>query len=334
MNRKKLQRKELQRKKQILFLAGIVVLLVAGTVLLLVRSAGERRTISYHENSQEEIVEYDGRRYRYNDHLSNYLFLGIDSREPVETYEGRRDAGQADAIFLLSFDRAEETLQCLVIPRDTMTDIRIYAMNGADLGTIKDHINLQYAYGDGRHKSCELMKEAVTSMLYGIPIEGYCSLNMDGIPLLSQVIGEVEVTVPNDSLENVAPSFYKGAKVRITEENVEQFVRYRDIKVSQSAITRTERQKVFLKAAAVKAQQTYAEDASLVGKLYERLEPYMVTNLGNDIFARLLTASYDPKEGVQTLPGTGEAGEVYDVYHIDDSGLFELILQMFYEQIE
>ena len=328
-----MNRKGLQRKKQILFLTGLIVLLLAGFVLLLVRFTGERHTISYREKEQEEIVEYDGRRYTYNDHLSNYLFLGVDTRDEVENYGGRRDAVQADAIFLLSYDRAKEVVQCLVIPRDTMTDIRLFAMNGADLGLKMDHINLQYAYGDGKHKSCELMKEAVSGLLYGVPIEGYCSLNMDGIPLISQVIGKVNVTVPNASLESVNPTFYEGADVEITEENVEQFVRYRDITVTQSAITRTERQKVFLKAAALKAKQQSEGDPSLVGRLYERLEPFMVTNMGNDIFARLLTASYDSENGIQTLPGTGDQGEQYDIYQIDDDGLYELILQMFYEEI-
>lgn len=328
-----MNRNELQIRKQLFFLIITALILIAFIVVLVVKATEEHQSISYRERDQEEVVEYDGRRYAYNDHLSNYLFLGIDSRDTVDTYENRHDVGQADAIFLLSYDRAKETIQCLVIPRDTMTDIRFIAMNGADLGTVKEHINLQYAYGDGRHKSCQLMEEAVSSMLYGVPIESYCSLNMDGIQLLSHVIGEVTVTVPNDSLEKVNPAFHKGATVQITEENVEQFVRYRDITISQSALARTERQKAFLKAAALSAKEQYGKDPSLIGILYECLKPYMVTNMGNDIFAKLLTASYDTETGIHTLPGIGEAGEQYDVYHIDDDGLFELILQIFYEEI-
>ena len=68
-----------------------------------------------------DTIEYQGSTYKYNDHLSNYLFMGIDTRENVDTYESQKDAGQADSIFLVSMDRATEQLKVLFIPRDSMT---------------------------------------------------------------------------------------------------------------------------------------------------------------------------------------------------------------------
>ena len=62
------------------------------------------------------VMEYKGETYKYNDHLSNYLFLGIDTREAVDTYQSQADAGQADAIFLVSMDRATEKIKVLFIP--------------------------------------------------------------------------------------------------------------------------------------------------------------------------------------------------------------------------
>ena len=46
--------------------------------------------------------------------------------------------------------------------------------------------------------SCERMVEAVSHLFYGIPIHGYCSLNMEVITLLNDEIGGVTVTVPED----------------------------------------------------------------------------------------------------------------------------------------
>ena len=63
-----------------------------------------------------DTIEYQGSTYKYNDHLSNYLFMGIDTRENVDTYESQKDAGQADSIFLVSMDRATEQLKVLFIP--------------------------------------------------------------------------------------------------------------------------------------------------------------------------------------------------------------------------
>ena len=40
---------------------------------------------------------------------------------------------------------------------------------------------LSYAYGDGGYESCELAENAVSELLYGLPIDGYCALNMDGL---------------------------------------------------------------------------------------------------------------------------------------------------------
>ena len=67
---------------------------------------------------------------KYNDHLSNYLFMGIDTREYVDTYESQKDAGQADSIFLVSMDRATEQLKVLFIPRDSMTNIVVFNPSG------------------------------------------------------------------------------------------------------------------------------------------------------------------------------------------------------------
>ena len=69
---------------------------------------------------------WEGREYTYNDHLSNYLLIGVDNREPVETSVGRADAGQADALYLVSWDRVENTLTMITIPRDSMTNIETF----------------------------------------------------------------------------------------------------------------------------------------------------------------------------------------------------------------
>lgn len=282
----------------------------------------------------KDTVQYKGSTYKYNDHLSNYLFMGIDSRDEVDTYESQADAGQADAIFLVSMDRATDKVKVLFIPRDSMTKIEIFNPSGKSLGMTTDHINIQYAYGDGKQKSCELMKTAVSNMLDDIPIQGYCSMNMDGISNLTDFAGGVEITVPDDSLEAVNPEFKKGSVVTLTGENAEQFVRYRDINKSQSALVRQERQKTYLQALLKKCQERAGENAGFVVDLYECIRDYTVTNMGNDIFAKLLAASKNGIDDTQTIPGEGTQGENFDEYHIDEDKLLEMIISMFYEKID
>ena len=95
--------------------------------------ASQGETVS---SSDQSTVEYEGATYRYNDHLSNYLFMGIDSTEEVSEMESQLDAGQADSIYLVSLDRATEQVQVLSIPRDTITEIEVFNPSGISLGSL------------------------------------------------------------------------------------------------------------------------------------------------------------------------------------------------------
>ncbi len=280
-------------------------------------------------------VQWNGKTYQYNNHLSNYLLIGVDNTEMTETSTGQADAGQADAIYLVSWDRVENTLTTISVPRDTMTEIQVYGPGGTDLGKSTDHISLSYAYGDGSHESCRLTEDAVSNLFYGLSIQGYCSISMDALPVLTESVGSLTVTVPNNSLEGVSPEFTEGAQVTLTPENTETFVRYRDTGESQSALKRMERQQEFIRAYGEAAKTRFAEDPEFAAQLYTSLEPYMVTSMGNDEFVSLMksAAQGKVKEG-WTVPGEGVEGELYDEYHVDDNALYEKIIETFYEEAE
>lgn len=342
---KKTTRKAIRQRKICMLLIIILIIVLSvlggGYYLLSQKNASSPQNGGQNSDSRNQtdlsqnsdIVEYKGETYKYNDHLSNYLFLGIDTRETVDTYQSQADAGQADAIFLVSMDRATEKIKVLFIPRDSMTRIEVFNPYGQSLGETTDHLNIQYAFGDGKEKSCELMKTAVSDMLDGLPIQGYCSMNMDGISVITDFVGGIQLTIPDDSLADVNPEYKKGAVVDITGETAEQFVRYRDIDKTQSALVRQERQKTFLQALVQKAQEKAGEDAGFVTGLYDSVKSYTVTNMGNDIFAKLLAASQNGITDTETVPGEGTHGENFDEYHIDEDALSDLIISMFYEKI-
>lgn len=288
----KTTRKAIRQRKICMLLIIILIIVLSvlggGYYLLSQKNASSPQNGGQNSDSRNQtdlsqnsdIVEYKGETYKYNDHLSNYLFLGIDTRETVDTYQSQADAGQADAIFLVSMDRATEKIKVLFIPRDSMTRIEVFNPYGQSLGETTDHLNIQYAFGDGKEKSCELMKTAVSNMLDGLPIQGYCSMNMDGISVITDFVGGIQLTIPDDSLADVNPEYKKGAVVDITGETAEQFVRYRDIDKTQSALVRQERQKTFLQALVQKAQEKAGEDAGFVTGLYDSVKSYTVTNMG------------------------------------------------------
>ncbi len=189
--------------------------------------------------------------------------------------------------------------------------------------------------GMEKQKSCELMKTAVSNMLNGLPVQGYCSMNMDGISTITDFVGGVEITVPDNSLEEARILILRRGHVTLTGENAEQFVRYRDTEKSQSALVRQERQKTYLQALLKKVQEQASEDAGFfVTDLYDSIRDYTVTNMGNDIFAKLLVASRNGIADTQTVPGKGTEGENFDEYQIDENKLSEMIISMFYEKMD
>lgn len=327
------------RKKKKLWMipaCTAAVVVIAGGVLVwnTIRQNETSQTVSETGGTSSSAdVVWNGKEYNYNDHLSNFLFMGVDNREKEATATGQANAGQADAIYLVSWDRVEATATVISIPRDTMTRIQVYGPGGQDLGTVEDHISLSYAYGDGGYKSCELTRDAVSDLFYGLPVQGYCSINMDGIPVLTESVGTVTVTVPNDSLEKVDPQYQEGAKVTLTPEMTETFVRYRDTTVSQSAISRMERQEEYIRAFGEAATERFSTDPGFVTELYTALEPYMVTNIGNDQFLDIMESisSGNTNEG-WTVPGEGSEGEMYDEYHVDDDALYQKIIETFYKE--
>lgn len=323
-----------RKKKQSFVLLCFVIIIIAALIVFIKRNKGYTHSTEYKESEREDTILYGGKEYEYNEHLSNYLFMGIDTRETIEENQARAENGRADAIYLLSYDRVKKTAKAFAIPRDTMASVHAYSMDGTDLGLVEDHINMQYLYGDGKEESCRLMKEAISRMMYGIPIQGHLALNMDGISVAVGVLGSVEVVVPNDSLETVDLQYKKGARVTITEDNAELFVRHRYIDIAQSAITRMERQKAFMEALVETAKAKATNDTTMVVNMYESLQPHMITNMGTDLFVQLLDATYDSNDKIQDIPGEKVNGNEFDEYHINENKMFKLVLQHFYKEVQ
>lgn len=289
------------------------------------------------ESTEKETISnkisWNGKVYEYNDHLSNFLFIGVDKEEPVESTLGSSDAGKADAVFLLSWDRVNGDITVISIPRDTVTTMNVYDRDGTDLGPVEQHICLAYSYGDGKHESCRITKEAVSRLFYRIPIQGYCAVTLEALTEISAALGPVTVTVPNDSLAERAPEMYKGAQVTITEENIEMFVRARDTAVEHSALDRQERQNAYLQACYEKVLAEYGSDAGIVTDLYEALAPYMVTSMGNDQFVKIMeSVAKGDNLTTWTVPGEGVSTEVFDEYHVNEDAFYEQILESFFEE--
>ena len=344
MKAKKNRRKQ-QRNRMIVLTVLVLLALLAAAVGMaggkigIFNSSGGKSGARSSDSSEDGTnlsgqaagtVVYDGRTYVYNDHLTNYLLMGVDTGGSIQEEKKPGSAGQSDWIMLVSYDRAEGTSVAISIPRETITQIALFTPGGDSIGMTQDFLTLQYAYGDGRHESCRLTAEAVSRLMNGIPIKGYAAINTSSISKITDLVGGVEVVVPDDSLEDKDPVFKKGNTILLDASNAETFIRSRDTSKILTTELRRNRQKVFVNAFASKLAQEQRRDASTVTRLYETMKPEMVTTMATDDFAKLAVS--ERQGGIQTIPGTETHEGYYDVFRVEDAELYRLILQLFYKE--
>lgn len=290
----------------------------------------EPETVQEEDSGLEEgQVVYNGVTYEYNKELETLLFLGVDKQESEFAEHSSGWGGQADCILLFIMDPGQKTITTLQVSRDTMVDIDIYSEGGDKIATEKGQITLQYAYGDGKARSCWLMEQAVSKLLYGTEIDGYFAMNLEGFSKATDLVGGVELTVPEDYTK-IDPAFQKGATVTLDGKLAEKYVRSRDTETLGSNNDRMERQAQFLEALAQKMTQS-GGNAATYTKLFTELQDHIVTDMNADDLASL--SDYEFTETIKA-PGETRAGEEHDEFYTDEEALYELILELFYEPVQ
>ena len=288
---------------------------------------------------QEGQIRYNGKTYQYQDTLMNILCLGIDSRDGIAKEKTPGKAGQADCVILAVLDDEAKTIQLINISRDSMVPVHVYATDGSFVEDRTEQLALQYAYGNGRDWSCQLMEQTVSELFYGLPIHGYCALSMNSIASLNDTVGGVTVTVPEDLAVMQPKLFTAGDTVTLKGELAYHFVHDRDFKSADIASNnkRIARQKAYAVAFVNQLKQGMKEDMTLPVKLYQTAEKQMVTSIGLDQAVYLCTeymnSSFDT-DNIYTVEGEVTKGEEYAEFNVDDDALYQLILDVFYEEVD
>lgn len=286
-------------------------------------------------------VSWDGKTYKRNTYVKAVLCMGVDWDGPMTETTLSGDGGQADGIFLLANDTARGSMKILLIPRDTMTeitktDISWTDANGTELGQSVDHLSLSYAYGDGREKSCEYTKQAVSHLLMGLEIDSYMAADLEIIASLNDEVGGVSVTIPTIGMEKADPEFVFGKTVRLKGEQAERFVRFRDIERDNSAISRMEQQKLYISGFFQAVKEKSKTESSITEKLFEMSQDYMVTDMAKDEYLKLAINALEGEgltsSSFKMAPGTGTATETYDEYYVDQEALVPILLDLFYRE--
>lgn len=281
-------------------------------------------------------IEYQGKVYERNPSVKAILCIGVDSSGGMEK-KVTGDGGQADGLFLVAHDVAGNRVRILMIPRDTMTPITLTDLSGNILGKTRHHITLAYGYGDGREQSCEWTAEAVSELLSGLRIDGYLAMNTSMIPVLNDMVGGVTVRVDVDGMERRDPELVKGATVTLRGNQAEIFVRYRDIDIDNSAITRMSQQRQYMENYMAAVRQKAAGDDQLITRLMDTIQNDMITNMPKDQYMRIgldIINSDQALSGddILTIPGEAVTTDMFDEFHHDPEGTLEMVLDLFYRQ--
>lgn len=278
-------------------------------------------------------VQVDGETYRLKENLTTILLMGVDKASDEEVTSSYRNGGQADFLRLLVIDPDTKTIQQIPIDRDTMTPITILGVLGNRTGTRTERISLSHGFGKGKEDSCELTVEAVSNLLYDIPVDFYLALNMDGISELNDLLGGVQVTLEDD-FSAIDPAMTKGATLTLMGDQAEIFVRSRMSVGVGTNESRMARQQVYMAEAQRKIKAQLQADSNAAGTIFDALQPYLTTNMAR---GRLINEAYAAKDYALQEPVTiaGEHSvdkEGFMQFVVDEDQLQRLVLSVFYEK--
>ena len=322
------------KNKIIAVLAVLCCILIGGvvyTVFFTDKDENSKENKISESESQEETtnsdkIVVDGVEYRPNTNIQTILFMGIDKQ--AKGVDGSRpgENGQSDSLNLLIVDRETKQAKILQINRDSMVDVEVYSVDGVKVRTEPMQIALQYAYGDGEEQSCRLTAERVSELLYGVDVQSYLSLTLEGMSEIADAIGGVQMTIPEDYTA-IDPAFVKGATITMDGKLVEKYVRTRDIDELDSNLDRMKRQQQFMNALIQKIQGM--EGQAQYMSLYQKMEPYMVTNMTAE--EMLALKEYHIDDQTMEVPGEVIYKDGHAQYIVDNESLQKNVLKIFYK---
>ena len=310
----------MKNKKAILLVVACLILsAVIGVLLSFVFRQKVERTVSASVQATEEqdnTVTKDGIDYKPDTEVRSYLFLGVDDAGLEYEYYGR--GGRTDTILLLV--KKGNTLRILEISRDTMTEVDTYDSKGDYLSSGVMQINMQYSYGDSPRRSAYLTKRTVSELLGGVEINGAVALDMSGIAPIIDAMGGITVRMEEDC-SYIESGYAEDAEIHMDGAEAEHFIRWRDTSVSGSNDVRMSRHTWFIR------QMLSQADETSVSKLLQAADPYLHTDMTAEEIKDLYMCSL-----VETirLPGETRRGNLHDEFYVDEDGLLNIMLGLFY----
>ena len=304
---------------------AIMALLIVAGLFLFINGNPEEVVIIDNDDNDYHTLEYNGETYYYNTDIISILLMGIDTNEGVY--------GQSDHMSLLIIDRRSKEIKLLAIPRETITEIEMYGDDGSYLGLSDNHLGLAYPNGYKAGKAGIVTMEATSKLLLNIPIIYYVATNMNVMPMLAEIVGDVDIELPDDSLAYRNPEWVKGCIFNVNKDTIEIYLRSRNIYDDFTNKNRMLRQNLYLNWFFDNINSINEEDESfLLAKLEEILEN-CETNLSWDeaeTFYELAMDSMRSDPFAYSISGRYAIGQFYEDFYPNEEDLLSLIIKLFY----
>lgn len=195
----------------------------------------------------------------------NVLVMGIDRVPGAEDNSATLFDGRSDTLLLVRIDSTTDSVSLLSIPRDTQVEI-------PGVGTTK--INDANVRGGPK-----LAAQTVSQTLNGVPIDRYVRVSTDAFRELVDLLGGVEVYVPQpmvyeDKTQKLKINLSPGLQT-LNGDQAEQFARFRQD--AYGDIGRVQRQQALLKA--LRKRLTSPTVIPRIPALVGAMQKYIDTNL-------------------------------------------------------
>ena len=330
------------KKDTIITVVGLVITVCAfvGAIIavtkMISKPANDTETTTYSkQNNKASTLHFDGKDYQLKENMEVILIMGIDDREDIGDSQFAIHNSQADVLYVYAVDHKNKTFQAIQINRETMTGIQTYNNDGTKDAIAEAQICLAHSFGKTEQGRCLNTVDAVSGLLFNIPVDHYISLNMAAISILNEQVGGVTVTVPA-GLESADPAFKEGAKVKLQGKQAELFVRSRMSLENDTNEFRMERQQMFLNAWMEQANNKMDTDSGFALGLVLSLSDYMTSDMSANALSDLANQLKEYKNlgTVKTIGETLLESEAkisaFREYYVDMDDLERKVIDLFY----
>ena len=158
---------------------------------------------------------------------------------------------------------------------------------------------------------------------------------MGAIPYITDAVGGVRVTVMDDLTDSGrGVNLVAGEEKVLNGDEAYVYIRKRETETFGSADERLRRQEQFITSFITALNTSSIERESQAVAIYNAVSDYLVTDVDFETLVATLLGYKYTEDNMYTVPGETVQGSEFEEFYPDEDALEDLIIQMFYKEVE